>query len=59
MEQIAIGVWRLRWGTPELHTPVSLRSTEIRKEALNGLACEGIPLFPVARGKASDDRLGT
>jgi alpha-D-xyloside xylohydrolase len=46
MEQIANGIWRLRFGQPEPHTPVALRETEIRTEQLKRLDCAGIPPFP-------------
>jgi alpha-D-xyloside xylohydrolase len=45
MDKIANGIWKLRFGQPEPHTPVSLRETEIRTEQLNRLECEGTPPF--------------
>ncbi|OXM85735.1 glycoside hydrolase [Paenibacillus rigui] len=45
MQQLANGVWRLQSGQPEAHTPVSLRETEMKTEALEKLACEGRPPF--------------
>ncbi|AFC28899.1 glycoside hydrolase, family 31 [Paenibacillus mucilaginosus 3016] len=47
MERIANGVWKLRWGQPEEHTPVSLRDHEIRQEALEKLICGGEPPIPL------------
>ena len=41
MEKIANGIWKWQWGTSEQHTPVSMRETEIRHEALERLTCEG------------------
>lgn len=38
MEKIANGVWRLRYGTPEAHTPVSLRKSEVLEGQLEKLA---------------------
>ncbi len=34
MEQIAKGIWKISYGTPEEHTPVSMRKSEIRFEGL-------------------------
>ncbi|MBD0381494.1 glycoside hydrolase family 31 protein [Paenibacillus sedimenti] len=45
MERIANGIWRLRFGQPETHTPVQLRETEIKMEQLNKLECTGTPPF--------------
>ncbi|KIL40732.1 glycoside hydrolase [Gordoniibacillus kamchatkensis] len=47
MERIANGVWRVRFGQPEQHTPVTLRETEIRTEQLNELKCTGTPPFSI------------
>ncbi|QYR23106.1 DUF5110 domain-containing protein [Paenibacillus sp. sptzw28] len=46
MDKIANGVWRLRGGEPERHTPVSLRETEIRYEELDRLDCPGVSPVP-------------
>ncbi|WP_079913109.1 TIM-barrel domain-containing protein [Paenibacillus sp. 32352] len=43
MEQIANGIWRLRFGQPEAHTPVQLRETKMQTEQLSKLECPGIP----------------
>jgi alpha-D-xyloside xylohydrolase len=45
MDKIACGVWRHRFGEPEMHTPVSLRETEIKTDALVKLGCTGAPPF--------------
>lgn len=34
MEQIAKGIWKISYGTPEEHTPVSMRKSEIRLDGL-------------------------
>ena len=34
MEQIAKGIWKISYGTPEEHTPVSMRKSEIRYDGL-------------------------
>jgi alpha-D-xyloside xylohydrolase len=47
MEQVANGVWQLRWGRPESHTPVSLRDTEVEKEALERIPGNGEPPIPL------------
>ncbi|SDD06919.1 alpha-D-xyloside xylohydrolase [Paenibacillus sp. UNCCL117] len=41
MKRIANGVWMLRFGHPETHTPVSLRETVMKEEALDELTAEG------------------
>ena len=41
MEKIANGIWRVRFGKPESHTPVNLRETEVRTEELAKLDCQG------------------
>ncbi|MGM0881034.1 MAG: TIM-barrel domain-containing protein [Bacillota bacterium] len=45
MEKIANGVWKIRFGQPEAHTPVSLRNTETLTGQLSKLACEGASPF--------------
>ena len=46
MERIANGVWRLRWGKPEKHTPVSLRTTAVMEAALGKLESRGAAPIP-------------
>lgn len=45
MEKIANGVWKIRFGQPEAHTPVSLRYTEALTGQLSKLACGGTSPF--------------
>lgn len=45
MEKIANGVWKIRFGQPEAHTPVSLRHTEALTAQLYKLACGGASPF--------------
>ncbi|XEC95739.1 TIM-barrel domain-containing protein [Paenibacillus tarimensis] len=45
MENIANGVWKLRFGQPETNTPVRFRETEIKSEQLQLLNCAGEPPF--------------
>jgi len=42
--QVAPGVWRVRLGKPEAHTPMRYRSAEPRLEAMQELPDAGIPL---------------
>lgn len=41
--QVANGIWKLRIGTPEQHTPVALRKFPMSEEALGKLASAGLP----------------
>ncbi|WP_284638435.1 glycoside hydrolase family 31 protein [Paenibacillus silviterrae] len=45
MKSIANGIWRVRFGEPEKHTPVQLRETVMQTEALDRLGSEGAPPF--------------
>lgn len=45
MEKVANGVWKITFGQPETHTPVSLRKTEVQKERLDKLAGNGLAPF--------------
>lgn len=42
-EQIANGIWKLRIGMPERHTPVALRKFPMSEEALGNLAPAELP----------------
>lgn len=39
-ERIALGVWKVRFGTPSAYTPTAHRSNEIKTEALSVLSAE-------------------
>lgn len=41
MQRIANGVWKVRYGEPEQHTPVTLGQKGIQYDALEQLQCEG------------------
>lgn len=41
MKRIANGIWKISYGQPEAHTPVSLRNTEMKTEQLDKLKCGG------------------
>ncbi|MCK0473665.1 TIM-barrel domain-containing protein [Halalkalibacter sp. APA_J-10(15)] len=41
MEVVANGIWKYRYGIPEKHTPVSLRTTEIKKDSLQHIKSMG------------------
>jgi alpha-D-xyloside xylohydrolase len=41
MQRIANGVWKVRYGEPEQHTPVTLGQKGIQYNALEQLQCEG------------------
>lgn len=41
MEKMANGIWKIRYGKPETHTPVSLRQTEAKTKQLDKLVCKG------------------
>lgn len=43
--KIGPGIWRLRLGKPEAHTPLRYRSAEIRQEALRQMASVETPPF--------------
>lgn len=45
MKKIANGVWKLSFGQPEAHTPVSLRKNELQAGALEKLNCAGTAPF--------------
>lgn len=46
-ERIALGVWKVRFGTPSAYTPTAHRSNEIKMEALSALlADEKEPKIP-------------
>lgn len=46
MEKIAEGIWKIEFGTPEYHTPFSMRESEIRRKALAEMAGEKKPYPP-------------
>ena len=46
-EQVAPGVWRIRLGKPETHTPLSFRTAPIRTEGFGSLAACDRPPFPL------------
>ncbi|MDQ0874573.1 alpha-D-xyloside xylohydrolase [Paenibacillus sp. V4I3] len=48
MDKIANGIWRVRFGNPESHTPVNLRETEVRTEELAKLDCHGVSPFSLS-----------
>lgn len=48
IKQLTAGVWEVGYGEPERHTPVSLRKTEIRLNALNQLKNIEEPRLPFA-----------
>ena len=48
METIAPGVWRLRFGTPEKITPVSMRSEPIKVDGFTQLPASNVMPFPTA-----------
>lgn len=58
MEKIGNGVWKLRFGQPEAFTPVSLRETAPAAEALERLACGGVPPIPEREIEAEITRRG-
>lgn len=39
-EQVASGVWKVRFGTPSAYTPTAHRSNEIKTQALSALSAE-------------------
>ncbi len=43
LTQVANGIWKMRIGTPEQHTPVALRAFPMREEALEKLAPAELP----------------
>lgn len=45
MEQVARGIWKLTYGQPDVHTPVTLRESEIKTDPLDRLNCDGNPPF--------------
>jgi alpha-D-xyloside xylohydrolase len=45
MEKIANGIWRVRYGQPEAHTPVSMREAQMKPEELDRLPAAGAPPF--------------
>lgn len=47
MQSIAHGVWKLRFGQPEPHTPVQLLAPDIQADALQSLPCSGDAPFQV------------
>ncbi|QUL53409.1 DUF5110 domain-containing protein [Paenibacillus tritici] len=43
MQKISNGIWKLSFGEPEFHTPVSLSGLTIKKKELDALECAGTP----------------
>lgn len=44
MQQIAKGIWKISYGTPEKFTPVSMRKSRIAQEGLDAMEKEVLPL---------------
>src|SRR4051812_49136483 len=42
-EKVANGVWKFRYGNPEIYTPISLAEIESQIDALNLISSDGIP----------------
>jgi alpha-D-xyloside xylohydrolase len=43
LEKVANGVWKFRYGNPEIYTPISLAEIESQIDALNLISSDGIP----------------
>lgn len=43
MQKVANGIWKLRFGEPEAHTPLSLNDIAIKQKELEALDCTGTP----------------